>query len=143
MVPRAALSGVILRRTTDAARLDRKETERAERLYPTLHLLAERIQFVFRNQSQRCVGGYASIDKAVPVLDPDECDAVRTGIPVGSRNVRWLALKPLNGSAEITWRGGTSFHIRTPFPIGFDATLALTHCPDNCCQTLRGNHVTV
>lgn len=96
MGPRAALSGHDLASPDDAAFLDRKETERAERLYPILHLLAECILFVLRNQSQRCVGRYAPIDKAVPLLDPDECDAVRTDKPVSSRNVSWIALKPPN-----------------------------------------------
>ena len=102
MGPRAAVSGHDLASPDAAAFLDRKETERAERLYPILHLLGECILFVLRNQSKRCVGRYAPINKAVPLLDADECDAVRTDKPVSSRNVSWIALKPLNGSTEIT-----------------------------------------
>jgi len=103
-------------------RLGRHETERAECLHSIFHLLADRILFALRNQSQSRVGCHAPLNKVVPVLDSDECDAVRTGIPVSSRNISWIALKSLDGSAEITCRG-SSFHIRTPFAIGLDTSL--------------------
>ena len=84
-----------------AAPLDREETERAERLHLIFHLLAERILFALRSVSQNRIGCYAALDKIVPVFIADECNAVRTGVPVDARGIGRIVVQSLDGSAEI------------------------------------------